>query len=416
MFLVYEVLLYLVLLAALPWFLLTGVLRGKYLANLPQRLGHYRHAAREHDLWIHAVSVGEAMAAKPVVDLVRARRPETSIVITTTTVTGQTQARRLFADVTITYFPFDFAFAVRRFLRHHRPRAFVTMETEIWPNTIRICREQNISMLLANGRISDRSFPRYRAVRALLAPLLRHYERILVREQTDLDRFVAMGAPAERVEVVGNVKFDYEPDDTPLEIGTMLERLIGGRPVLILGSTMEGEPEAFLPELEALLSRRRAFVIIAPRKPQRFEMVAGLLATSSLRFVRRSEIERAGAADVLLLDTLGELARLYRYATVAFIGGTLTPRGGHNPIEAAAVGVPVCFGPSMSNFREIAEQFVRNGAARQLESAAAVVAFAAELFDDAAMARELGTRARETVERNRGASARTAERILEILH
>jgi 3-deoxy-D-manno-octulosonic-acid transferase len=421
MYFLYEVLLYLVLVLALPYFLLTGVLRGKYLANLPERLGVYRHRAEEHDLWIHAVSVGETLAARPVVVEILRQRPETSIVFTTTTLTGQAQAKRLYPEATVTYFPFDFAFAIRRFLRQHRPRVFATMETEIWPNVTRLARREGLRLILANGRISDRSLPRYRAFRVVVGAVLRNYHRVLAREELDRERFVAIGATPESVEVTGNVKFDFDPDESELEIATRLESLISGRKVLVLGSTMEGEDEALLPELERFVVENDAFVIIAPRKPERFELVAGLLATSRLQFVRRSELENVplGQSDretqVLLLDTFGELARIYRYATVAFIGGTLIPTGGHNPIEAAAAGVPVCFGPSMSNFREIAQVFLRNEAAVQVESAEEAIDFATSMFDNEYMQQTWGARARETVLQNRGASERTARRIVELL-
>jgi len=501
MYLLYEVFLYLVLLIALPWFVLTGVLRGKYVVNFPVRAGWFRHRAEPHDLWIHAVSVGEAMAARPVVDEIERQRPGTTLVITTTTLTGQALARRLYPEATVTYFPFDFAFSVRRFLDHHRPRVFATMETEIWPNVTRIAKERGLRLILANGRISDRSFPRYRAFRWIVGRLLRKYDRILAREETDRDRFLAMGAPAEIVEVSGNVKFDYEPDETPLEIAAQLEALIGGRQVVVFGSTMQGEDELLLPEIEDLLAHHRVMVIIAPRKPERFELVAGLLTTSSLRFVRRSEMTLRVASelprelpvanelrvasdelpkvsdyatpsldggqpgfepteedlasrnpqletrnsqlprqlatrnsqlathnsegsrqpateplpDVLLLDTLGELARIYRYASAAFIGGTLVPNGGHNPIEAAAAGVPVSFGPSMSNFREIAQLFLRSQAGAEVSSAAEAVEFAARMLEQPELQRTWGDRARATVLRNRGASERTARRIVELL-
>src|SRR4051812_22212899 len=280
MFLLYEAALYLMFVLALPYFLFTGFLRGKYLSNFPERLGFFRARDREHDLWIHAVSVGEAIAAQPVVAEIRRLRPQTTIVITTTTVTGQAQARRLFPDATITYFPFDFAFSVRRFLAHHRARVFATMETEIWPNVTRLARSRGLKLLLANGRISDRSFPRYRAFRFVLAPILWNYTRILAREETDRARFIAIGAPAEIVETSGNVKFDYVPDETPLAIAPQLESLIAGRKVLILGSTTEGEDEALMPELERFLKERNAFAIVAPRKAERFEFVASLLTTT----------------------------------------------------------------------------------------------------------------------------------------
>jgi 3-deoxy-D-manno-octulosonic-acid transferase len=317
----------------------------------------------------------------------------------------------------VTFFPFDFAFAVRRFLEHHKPRAFATMETEIWPNVTRIARDRGLKLLLANGRISDRSLPRYRAFRKIVGAVLRKYDRILAREATDRERFIAIGAPAESVEVSGNVKFDYDPDEGALEIAPLLEQIIAGRKVFVLGSTMEGEDETLLPELERFVDEHNAFVIIAPRKPERFEIVAGLLTTSALKFVRRSELEGAPevAPDVLLLDTFGELAKVYRYAHVAFIGGTLVPKGGHNPIEAAAAGVPVCFGPSMSNFREIEQVFLKNEAGMTVESASQAIDFASSMLDNDYLRKTWGDRARATVLQNRGASERTARRIIELL-
>lgn len=406
MFLLYELLLVLALLVALPYFLLTGVLRGKYLANFPERLGFYRTPAAGHDLWIHAVSVGETIAARPVVDEILRRRPATSIVFTTTTLTGQAQARRLFPEATITYFPFDFAMSVKRFLAHHTPRAFATMETEIWPNVTRLARARGLRLVLANGRISDRSFPRYRAMRPVVSHVLRKYERILAREETDRARFIAIGARAETVETTGNVKFDFLPDERPLEIAPQLEQLIAGRKVLVLASTMPGEDELLLPHVERFAREHDAFVIVAPRKPERFEIVAAMMPVGT---VRRSSLV-VGRFSFLLLDSIGELARIYRYATAAFIGGSLLPGvGGHNPIEAAAIGVPVCFGPYMSNFREIAATFLRAGAAAEVRTPADVVAFASG--DNAAM----GARGRTVVEQNRGAAARTAARIVELL-
>ena len=421
----YEVLLYLVFILALPFFLLTGLLRGKYLTNFPQRMGFYRTPAAAHDLWIHAVSVGETLASRAVIDEVMRRRPGTSIVFTTTTITGQQQARRLFPDAAVTYFPFDFSVSVRRFLDHHRPRAFAAMETEIWPNVTRISRARGLRLALANGRLSDRSFPRYRMLRPIVKRILHGYDRILVRDESDRRRFIDIGAPASAVEVTGNVKFDYAVDPKPLEIASALESLISSRRVLILGSTREGEEEAILPELARFIAEKNAFVIIAPRKPERFDVVAGLL--KNVDFVRRTDLlvgrpPSAAAAEgrgattaVLLLDSGGELTRIYPYATVAFIGGSLVPTGGHNPIEPAAAGVPVCFGPHMTNFREIAAAFLENDAAVEVRSPAELFTFAGRMFDDEASRRAYGERARKVVEQNRGAAARTAERIIELL-
>jgi 3-deoxy-D-manno-octulosonic-acid transferase len=418
MFVVYEVLLVLVFLITLPFFLLAGVLRGKYLANFRERLGIYRAPAACHDLWIHAVSVGETNAARTIVMEILAARPGTSLVFTTTTITGQAQAKRLFPQASVTYFPFDFSWSVRRFLDHHKPQVFATMETEIWPNVTRLSRARGMRMVLANGRLSDRSFPRYRAFRLIVGPILRRYDRILAREEVDHQRFLAIGAPDALVETSGNVKFDFTPDDHPLAIAPLLEKLIAGRPTIVLGSTMEGEDEELLPELERFVRERNGFAIIAPRKPERFDVVAALLATTGLTAVRRSTLAdtpRPTPPNVLLLDTFGELARIYRYAVIAFIGGSLAPTGGHNPIEAAAAGVPVCFGPHMSNFREIAAVFLRDGGAAAVRDGRDVFALAERLLDDPAARASMGERARQTVEQNRGASARTARRIVELL-
>jgi len=410
MYLLYEVALYLVLILGLPFFLL----RRKYASTFSERMGHYRGAPRAHDVWIHAVSVGETLAAKPVVDAMLRLRPSTSIVFTTTTATGQAQAKRLFPAATVTYFPLDFSVAVKRFLAQHKPRVFAAMETEIWPNATRLAAARGVRLVLANGRISDRSFPRYRMARPVVARVLRHYDAILAREAQDAERFRAIGAA--EVEVAGNVKFDYVPDERPLELDLLA--LAAGRPIIVLGSTMEGEDEALLPAVLPL----GAFVVVAPRKPERFDVVAGMAD-----FVRRSVIPSRAAGEEspagrgslaplgMTLDTIGELARVYRYATAAFIGGSLVPTGGHNPIEAAAVGVPTCFGPHMSNFREIASVFLRNGAAAEVRNAQEVAAFFRRMIDDAEARRAMGERGRRTVEENRGAAERTARRIVELL-
>jgi 3-deoxy-D-manno-octulosonic-acid transferase len=288
------------------------------------------------------------------------------------------------------------------------------METEIWPNAARLARAAGVRMLLANGRISDRSLPRYRFLRRFVAPVLRQYDRILAREETDRARFIEIGAPAEIVETSGNVKFDYVPDDRPLEIAPRLRALIAGRKVLVLGSTMQGEDEMMIGRLEPFIAEKNAFVIIAPRKPERFEIVAAVLTAAGVRFVRRSAWSDR-PADVLLLDTFGELSKVYQFASAAFVGGSLVPAGGHNPIEPAAAGVPVCFGPYMSNFREIAGIFLRDGGAVEVRSAAALFDFATRMFAYPAAQRDMSEHARKTVEQNRGAAARTAARILELL-
>lgn len=418
MFLLYEALLYLVFVMLLPLFLMGGFLRGKYLGNFRDRSGRYAYPASSHDIWLHAVSVGEVAAARPVMARLLERRPDLRIVVTTTTVTGQQQARRTFPSATVTYFPFDFSRSVKRFLRHHQPRALVVIETEIWPNVSRHSAESGMPVLLINGRISDRSFPRYRKVRHFLRPILRLYRCILVRETQDRDRFVAIGADPKRVEVAGNVKFDYEPDPTPLPFEDDLRRLAGGAPIIVLGSTVENEDEYVMPVVEAIVRHTKALVVLAPRKPERFEFVASMLSAAGVPHLRRSEwqSDQEVGARVLLLDSIGELARTYRLATAAFIGGSLVPgTGGHNPIEAAAVGIPVLFGPHMSNFREIARAFLTAGAAIQVDDAAAMESELLALINDPAEASRRGAIATATVAASRGAADRMADAVLEAL-
>lgn len=417
MFFLYEVVIHLVFILLLPFFLVAGFLRGKYLTNVRDRFARFSYGASEHDVWIHAVSVGEVMAAKTIVDHLRRQKPELSGVITTTTITGQQMARRLFAGWTVTYFPFDFSHAVRRFIDHHRPRTLILVETEIWPNVSRICRERGIPVLLTNGRISDRSFPRYRAMRRLVGGVIGGYEGFLVREDVDRERFIAIGAAPEKVRVVGNIKFDFVPDPTPLEIADDLGRAIAGRPVCVFGSTVEGEDELIMPIVEQLVRDRGAFVVIAPRKPERFEFVAGLLAASNMTFARRSEWgSRPAAFDVLLLDSIGELARMYRMADAAFVGGSLIAgTGGHNPIEPAAAGAPVAFGTHMSNFREIAREFLRSGAATEVSDVDELQRFFEAMLDSPAERKAKSSLAAETVRRNQGAASRTAAAIMELV-
>ncbi len=414
MFLLYEALLSLVLIVALPWFLVIGFLRGKYIVNFPERFGRYRGRPEPHDLWVHAVSVGEVAAAKIILDRVRALRPETTLVVTTTTVTGQALARRAFPDAHVTYFPLDLSLPIRRFLDHYSPRTFATVETEIWPNLMRHVSGRGIRSLLTNGRISDRSFPRYYALRLLIKPVLRRFEQILAREQTDRVRFVKMGADSSRVEVTGNVKFDVHPDPSPLAFEKELEALADSRPIFVAGSTTEGEDEMLLPEVQSMIEAG-IFVVIAPRKPERFEIVAGLLSTAGIRFARRTEISSGSAADVLLLDSIGELARMYRHAVCAFVGGSLVPVGGHNPIEPAAAGCPVAFGPHMSNFREIALSFLHEAGAVEVPTAEALSSFVREMTGNPEARAAFSRRALATIEKNRGAAQLTAERIVSLL-
>lgn len=415
MFLAYEVILVLVFILASPWFLLIGLMRGKYLPSLRERLGRHAGAPSANDLWVQAVSVGEVIAARTIVRAIQNARPGLSIVVTTTTLTGQTMAKALFPECRIAYFPFDFTLSVNRFLDHYAPRAYVTVETEIWPNVTRLCAARGVPVGLVNGRISDRSFARYRRVRLLLGRVLGHYRSMSVREEADRERLAAMGAPRDRIHVDGNVKFDFDAGDSPLEIAPEIERLARGRKIVVLGSIVEGEEELVVRELPAIAATG-AFVVLAPRKPERFDAVGRAIEIAGIPMLRRSTLAFGkGEADLLLLDSIGELARVYRLATLAFVGGSLVTAGGHNPIEPAACGVPVAFGPHMSNFREIAAVFLDSGAAFEVSTPAALTRLIDQLLHDDSTRSEHARRAFAVIDRNRGAATRIATHVLEML-
>lgn len=414
MFFLYEIAAFITFVAIIPFYALGRLLGGRKLGNIPHRLGFYAAVRQSHDVWIHAVSVGEVAAAKIVADAIRRVRPGTSLVVTTTTATGQDLAKRLFSEATITWFPFDFTFSVKRFLSNYSPSVHVAMETELWPILTRACSERGIRLSVANGRLSDRSFPRYFRFRRLAARVLRSFDLLMVRERIDRERFVAIGALPERVVVTGNVKFDLQLPGPPVSFAEKLHQLAGERPIVIFGSTAEGE-EAMLLEMMRSLVDLDCFLIVAPRKETRFDQVAQIISSSSLNVARRSRLAEAGPSDVLLLDSIGELANLYRECHAAFIGGSLVPHGGQNPVEAAASGCPVAFGPYMTNFRDIASELVASGAAVVVANAAELESFFARMTSNDELRQEYGTRALDCVERNRGAAGDTARRVVGLL-
>jgi 3-deoxy-D-manno-octulosonic-acid transferase len=338
--------------------------------------------------------------------------------VTTVTPTGQERARAAFPGASVAYLPFDLGPPVTRFYGRFRPRALVLVEGDYWPLVLRGAVRRDLPVAVVNGRVGDRSFRRMRRLRPLLGPLLGRVARFGVQSDADAERLRALGVPAERVRVTGNLKYE-SPEPPPLpDLEAMLAALAAGRPVLVAGSTMGKEEEKVLAAFRAAGGGRRALLVLAPRHDNRWDEVAALLAREEgLSWVRRSALPGAagpsegggGRPDVLLLDSLGELASLYRRAAGAFIGGTLVPSGGHNPLEAARWGVPVAVGPSMENFREMAADFGRRDAWAQVPGPAELGEVFGGWLDDPAAARALGARGRELVEANRGALARTLE-------
>jgi 3-deoxy-D-manno-octulosonic-acid transferase len=418
MYFLYSWMLAAALVLSSPYLLLKGLRQSKYLHSLRERLGRLPEALRQPArgaLWIHAVSVGEALAVAPLVVELRRCLPGRKILVTTTTRTGQeVAAKKLGADATF-YFPLDFAFACRRALEAVKPALVVIAETEIWPNFLREARRVGARVVFVNGRLSDCSFAGYRRVRFFLRRVLQNVDAFLMQSEEDARRLRELGAPAERVAVGGNLKFDLPEPARPAFLRELESRQ---QPVVVAGSTLAGEEEKLLDALRLCgeVGGRRSLLVLAPRHPERFEAVAALLEARGVTFLRRSrETAWNGRADVVLLDTLGELAGTYAAATVAFIGGSLVPAGGHNPIEPALWAKPVVFGPSMENFRGIARALLDAGAAFQVRSADELGIVLGALLADPAACRRAGVAGRALVERERGAAARSAERIAALL-
>ena len=421
MYLIYSVGLGILLALAAPAYAWKGRRSGKYFRTFRARMGHLPaeiRADRPGAVWIHAVSVGEVLAARALVEPLRKRLPGRAVFVSTTTVTGHEVARAKLTGVDGLFFaPFDFAFAVRRVLRATQPALVVLVETEIWPNLIRESRRAGARVAIVNGRLSPRSFPRYRRIRALLRPVLAEIDAFLMQAEPHADRARAIGAPAERVRVSGNLKFDALPAAarTP-----DLERVFADvrGPVLFAGSTVSGEEELVL---DAYRAAREVVpglrLVIAPRHPERFPEAAQRIEAAGLRHARRSTLaERAwGDEEVLLLDTLGELAHAYTFATVVFVGGSLVPAGGHNILEPAMAGRAVVVGPHMENFQEIARTFLEEDALVQVDGPPALAPALVALLTDAARRDVLGERARRLVERNRGALDRTVDALAELV-
>jgi 3-deoxy-D-manno-octulosonic-acid transferase len=403
-----------------PYFLYQALRHKKYVGSLRQRLGYLPIAMNvdgDESIWIHAVSVGEALTVRALVATLRERHPRLRLFVSTTTITGHQVARRSLQNVdAIFYFPFDWAFIVRRTLKIVNPRLFVMMETEIWPNLLRLCREQGIKTALINGRISSRSYPRYRLIRPFFRRVLADVDRFCMQSEGSARRLIDLGADPARVSVTGSLKFDSLDVPAPTPHGKLRERVLRffrvspARIVIVAGSTVRGEERPLLGAFKRVKSTMPgALAIFAPRQPERFGEVERLARDAGFVTVRRSDlpIDAEPRADVVILDTLGELAQLYQLATAVFVGGSMVDNGGHNILEPAIFGKPVVFGRYMQNFKEIAETFVSNGAAVQVQSERELEEALLGLVTDPVRRARLGAAARALVEANRGAKERT---------
>jgi 3-deoxy-D-manno-octulosonic-acid transferase len=432
MHLLYSLLLAAALLLLLPYFLFKGLREKKYLHNFFERLGRLPDEIRASSdrrpaIWIHAVSVGETLAAAPLAAELRQRFPQHRLVISTTTDTGQRLARQRipFADA-VFYFPLDFAFAVRRVLRAVQPALIAVLETEIWPNFLREARRAAVPVVFVNGRISERSFRQYQWVSHFDADfvprVLADAHSFLMQSDEDAARVCELGAPPEHVAVIGNLKYDLTPPESgPLV--TWFEEQVERQerwPLVVAGSVLADEEQDVLAGFDLVQRRwRRALLVLAPRKPDRFDAAARIVADDGWNVQRRSQVDSASAlredADVFLLDTVGELAGFYRLADAVFVGGSLVPGGGHNILEPACFAKPPVFGPHMDNFRDMAKLFLEEMAAVQVWSGAELGQRWIELIDDNDRRERMGRAARALVERNRGATARAVARLAQLL-
>lgn len=372
MYFVYSLLLGLGLLLATPWWLVQMARHAKYRAGLRQRLGRvpaYLTSGTGRLIWVHAVSVGEVLAISTLVRLLRERYPEHRVVISTTTATGNQLARDRFGAEHVFFFPLDFGFAIRPYLAALRPELVILAETEFWPNFLRRARASGAQIAVVNARISDRSFPRYRRCRAMFHRVLQPISRFIAQTEEDARRLIEIGAAPDRVTVGGNLKFEVNATADAEIVHRVREAFAdgGAQPLIVAGSTVEGEEPMVLRALtEVRQELPEAALILAPRHRERFAGVARLASEAEHTVVRRSEWsdEPLPPGTVFLLDSIGELASLYALANVAFVGGSLVRRGGHNILEPAQHGVPILIGPHYENFRDIISIFVRANAVR----------------------------------------------------
>jgi 3-deoxy-D-manno-octulosonic-acid transferase len=471
MYLLYSFVLTLLFLALLPYFVYQAARHGKYAGSIRQRMGWLPESAgsdRRNTIWVHAVSVGEFLAARPLIERLRRELPMTRVVVSTTTLTGQQLAKSQSNHFdSVFYFPFDWRFSVRRSLAKVNPLAVIILETELWPNFLRECQKRGVITVLANGRISERSFTRYRMIGRPLKQAIQSFSLMIMQSETDAERARQLGAPTERVHVYGNLKYDSEVgEDSPVRVSESSTRVTDVRasdlsmhrseslgrsdnsaapsaPLIVAGSTAPGEEEMLLAALKEVRSRKgleNTRLLVAPRHPERFDEVARLIRHSGFTLARRSDNQVSSNApfgsppdtlrsrhriaelnaegrscDVLLLDTIGELASLYRFASVVFVGGSMVPRGGHNIIEPAAFAKAIIVGPHTENFRQIISDFQKEAAVVQIQSGDALSKEFISLLSAPDRAKAIGERARSILISNRGATERTVAMIKEII-
>jgi 3-deoxy-D-manno-octulosonic-acid transferase len=409
--LIYTVIMYLLIPLILYRLAVRGLRYREYFGRWRERFGFFPDPHIRESIWIHAVSMGEVNAALPLIDALMQRHQHTPFVITTVTPTGSERVRRVYGDrVFNVYLPYDLPASIRRFLKRVRPRVSVVMETEIWPNLFLECAARDIPVILANARLSEKSFRGYGPVRPLAKQAVASVRYIAAQSVTDAGRLRELGAEPDRLGVVGNLKYDMSvPSDLTEQAHAMRQTWGAQRPVWIAASTHEGEE---LPVLKAHTEVLRQFpdalLLIAPRHPERFKPVA--LACRNFGFVTRTRSEDGTASidtQCFVVDTLGELLRFYATTDVAFVGGSLVPIGGHNILEPAALAVPVVVGPKTFNFADITASLLDSGAAVQIDDGEALGSIIIKFLADPELRSRTGRAAKKAFEREQGGVIRT---------
>ena len=418
-------LLYLLLiLAALPWLVCAAVRKGKYRQGYAAKLFGLvpRRDSGKTCIWLHAVSVGEVNLLAPLIREIERRRPDWECVVSTTTMTGMALAKKKYAHLTVFYCPLDFSWAVRAAVRRIRPDVLVLAELELWPNLIRAAHRGAAKVAVINGRLSEPSFRGYRRIRPLVARLMRQIDLVAVQNETYAGRFRALGARPETVHVTGSMKYDGARTDRDNPATRRLSELAGFEPgdvVLLAGSTQEPEEAVALDVYRRLCPTwPRLRLVLVPRHPERFEAVARLLNESGVPWQRRTDLdhyEPNRTARVLLVDVVGELGTWWGTAAIAFVGGSLGNRGGQNMIEPAAYGAAVSFGPNTRNFRDIVAAVLARDAAVVVHDGDELAGFVRRCLEDPTYAATLGSRAKELVVEQLGATERTFELMAVLL-
>ncbi len=424
----YNTLLTLALILSSPFFAFKIITTSYYRRGFSQRLGIGHKDVRkkvgdEKPLWIHAASVGEVLGSLPIIEGIRQTNPELPILLSTMTATGNDMAKKRASDVkAITFFPLDHPWVVRRAISRVNPRAFLMAETEIWPNFLMELGRRGIPAMLFNGRISTRSFQWYKRFRCFFASPLATISAFCMQSSLDAQRIVEMGANPEKVTVNGNVKFDQLPPEITQKEKEALLQTLGlhaGQPILIAGSTHRGEEEFMLKVLQRLSPEYPDLVLIlAPRYLERVREVEVLLEREKIPWKRKSQLHAKGdreGAVIILLDTLGELSKLYSLGSLIFVGGSLVNVGGHNILEPLFFKKPVFFGPYMDHFREISNEVLTRGAGFQIREVEEMVFHAKNLLEDASLMSTMGKCGFEIIRDNKGATSKTLETISRFL-